>query len=315
MSAYSQVQDTFERLRTSINASVKLRNEIYQKKDGSWDRLWAAMDALDDAQVAIDKFGTIEGVSYLELYGLLQSFVVQQDGIDHVRQTVVGAERIDWKRDQEPKLNKIRRLRNEAVGHPASIKTKAGIVYSNIDRSSISRDGFKYLVWDQAGAHSNEVDLRSIVKTQRSELERLAGDTCKEMEVAEREFVKQFAGDKLKTTYDQVSHYQFEKLYLYESGPEYANTMFKAMEKTYAKLRRGFEERFGDFETTINAPGLKITIDEIDEIIARVRKKLDEGVTDLFDFNVYIEVLEQKWSELGALVDEVDEKFSSKQDF
>jgi hypothetical protein len=303
--------DIFSELRRAINDSVKLRNEIYQKKDGSWDRLWAAMDALEDAQVAIDDFQKAKSISYLQIYGLLQAFVVQQDSVDLIRQTVIGSLRIDWKKGGEPKLGSIRELRNETAGHPADVRTSTGTVYCNIDRSSISKISFKYIIWNQSGAHSKEAKLNDVIKIQEAEILRLTKDTAKMIKANDEDFIKQFTGEKLKDTYEQVSHYQFEKLYLHENNLDYAKSMFGSIEKVYAQLKSGLEKRYGSFESTINVPGLKLSTDELDELILRISEKFEKDVPDSFDFTVYIESLESKWKELGEMVDETDNRFTS----
>lgn len=301
--------NNFVQLRESINASVKLRNEVYQKSDGSWDRLWAAMDALEDAQVAIDDFEVSKEISYLQLYGLLQAFVVQQDAVDHIRQTVTDSKRIEWKKD-EPKLSKIRELRNETVGHPADMKTAEGTVYCNIDRHSITKKGFKYLIWDKNGAHSKEADLVGTVRIQSEEISRVVQEIITMIQTGDQQFAEQFAKEKLIDIYSQVSGYQFEKLYLHESNVDFAKSMFAIIIKIYGELKTGLEKRYGSFDTTINAPGLKVTIDEIDQLIERIEDKFDNSIPDSFDFNVYVETLQTKWKELGDMVKEADDKFS-----
>lgn len=301
--------NSFFLLREAINNSVKLRNEIYQLKDGSWDRLWAAMDALEDAQIAIDDFEKSQTISYLQLYGLLQAFVVQQDAVNHIRQTTTGSAKISWKAD-EPKLWAIRDLRNETVGHPADIRTEVGTVYCNIDRHSITSKGFRYLIWDQAGGHSKESNLIETIATQASEINKIVQETITMIQSNDQQFIEQFADEKLMDTFGQISHYQFEKLYLHESNADYAKSMFSSIRKVYKTLRTGLEKRYGSFDSTINAPGLKITIDEIDQLIDRIGQKFDASIPDSFDFAVYAESLENKWKELGEMIKEADERFS-----
>ncbi len=302
------INKSFTELRDAINNSIRLRNEVFQKSDQSWDRLWAALDALEDAQQAIDAFAKSEHVSYLELYGLLQAFYVQQDSVSFIMQTVIDQPRINWEKD-EPKLNEIRSLRNETTGHPADINTSKGKAFCNIDRSSISKMGFRYVIWDKTGAHSKKADLDKIIQTQENEITRLVKATSQKIIKNDKAFIEQFSGEKLKDTYAQISHYQFEKLYLFKNSPQTAKIMFNFLVKVYKQLRAKLEERFGDFGSTINAPGLKIVIDEIDELLERLGPKLSANTHDLFDLNVYVESLEAKWEELGGMINEIDEKF------
>ncbi|MEX2210023.1 MAG: hypothetical protein WD846_04030 [Patescibacteria group bacterium] len=310
MSPKKSISDLSGELREVINSSISLRNQVYQQKaKGAWDRLWASMDALDDAQLAIEKFQKASSISYLELYGLLQAFIVQQDSVNHIRQTTLNAPLIKWDK-AEPKLNQIRYLRNETVGHPTDIRTGKTIVYCNINRRSVSKTSFEYMIWSQAGAQHKTVDVTDVIKTQDVEVARLIRKIIADIKAHEVRFKKQFSGKKLKTDYSQISHYEFEKLYLYQNNPEIAQIMFGLIKKKYAELRTELAKRYGDFSTTINVGGLKIVIDELDELVKRVGTKLNEGVPDAFDFNVYVENLDSKWKELGEMIDETDEKFS-----
>lgn len=308
MSDNLDINSEYGQLRSVVNSDVRLRNEIYQKKDGSWDRLWAAMDALEDGQVAIDDFKKLEEVSYLQLYGLLQAFVVQQDAISHIKDTV-GGKKINWEKD-EKELNLIRRLRNEAAGHPANIRTSDGIMYCNIDRHSIRKDSFRYLLWGKTGAESREVDLSETIATQEREFARIVTETVKAVKADEVKFIKQFVGEKLVDVHRRVNHYQFEKMYLHGSDFDWAERMFKLITRVYQELRVGLEKRYGNFESTINAPGLKLTIDEMDQLIERIASKFDAGISDGFDFTVYVGSLEASWKELGGMVQEADARFS-----
>jgi hypothetical protein len=308
MTNTTDINIALSELRSTINSDVRLRNEIYQKKDGSWDRLWAAMDALEDAQVAIEEFNKQEDVTYLHLYGLLQAYVVQQDAISHIRETVGGTQ-ITWARD-EKKLNANRRLRNETAGHPADIKTPKGIVYCNIDRHSISKEGFNYLLWGKEGADPKKVDLPETIATQEQELIRVIQETIGLIKEHEGNFKAQFGDDKLMDIYKQIDHYQFEKMYLHKSDSIWAQRMFDSVSRVYGKLKDGLEKRYGDFATTINAPGLKLTIQEMDQLLERISLKFEAGIPDDFDFTVYIGSLEHCWKELGEMVQEADDNFS-----
>lgn len=301
--------DIFEDLRNTINKSVKLRNEIYQKKDGSWDRLWAALDALEDAQEAVESYKSLKTVGYLELYGLLQAFVVQQDSIDLIRQTVLGSKPIKWKSDNQ-KLYNNRRLRNETVGHPGNIKTSAGTKYCNIDRSSINKNGFEYILWSSSGGERKTVDTNSILSDQDDEISKIAQDIIQAISKNDKNFIKQFKNKKVKDKYNEAAYYLFEKLFTYDKNPILAKTNFSQLKKIYSEIKEMLEERYGDFGSSINVPGLKLNIEELDELFKRVELKLDAGVNDGFDFTVYIDNLHTKWQELGEMVDETDKKFA-----
>ncbi|NCU34160.1 hypothetical protein EOM27_02435 [Candidatus Saccharibacteria bacterium] len=294
-------------LREIIYQSVDLKNSVFQKKeDGSWNRLYAALDALEDSQVAIDNYRKLEKVQYLELYGLMQAFVVQQDAISHVRATTLG-EKIKW--NSEGKLNEIRRLRNRTAGHPAEIKENKVTYYSNIDRSSIAKESFRYILWGKSGATFHDVNLEDILETQYKEILRLVNDTIDEIKESEKSFIDQFRGKRVRVTYDQVIDYHFQKVYGF-SDVVFAQSMLDSFSKIYHDVKSELEARYGSFDTTINASGLRETLSDIDELLSRAELSLKDGISDSFGHRVYVDALERSWKELGGMVDETDRRFA-----
>lgn len=305
------IEQVTDKLRGILNESVLIKNYTYQKKDGSWDRLWAAMDALEDAQIAINNYRSQKKVSYLELYGLLQAFIVQQDSVNHIKQTLLGANLIIW-RNEEPKLNDIRRIRNETVGHPSNIKnSKTGDpVFCNIDRSSITKSGFGYLIWSREGATKHAVNTKGIISTQEAEIFRLMNIIIDGVINIEDDHMKKFATEKLEDIYKKIDYYPFEKMYNCKNDPEWAYRMFKMLNKIYLQLRKKLEARYGDFSKTINVPGLQDSIRDLDELFNRIDSKFTVGIIDDFDNRIYIDALHFQWKELGTMIRETDERFS-----
>ena len=59
----------------------------------TWHQLWAALDVIEDTELAIEaylqsKYPTDIGERYLRLYGLLQVLFVQQDAMRHVIEAI-----------------------------------------------------------------------------------------------------------------------------------------------------------------------------------------------------------------------------------
>ena len=294
-------------LREVIYQSVDLKNSVFQKKDdGSWDRLYAALDALEDSQVAIDSYRKLKFVQYLELYGLMQAFVVQQDAISHVRATTLGRA-IKW--SDEKKLNEIRRLRNRTAGHPADIKERNDRYYSNIDRSSITKESFRYILWSKSGATFHDVNIDETVETQYKAIRRIVNDTIDGIKESEESFMDQFKGKRVRITYDQVTNYHFQKIHGF-SDVTVAQSMLDSLSKIYHEVKSELESRYGSFDMTINASGLKETLSGIEELLSRIQLSLQGGVNDPFGYRVYVDALEHSWKEFGEMVGETDRRFA-----
>lgn len=66
-----------------------------------------------------------------------------------------NSKKIDWRNTKYSELTKIRQVRNETVGHPIKTERRGGnssyindeITSCTIDRSSLTKDGFRYMLW------------------------------------------------------------------------------------------------------------------------------------------------------------------------
>lgn len=304
------INNAFMLLRDTINKSIHIRNQIFQNKEDEWDRLWSAFDSIDDAQLAINDYARLSTVRYLELYGLMQAFYIQQDAIDHIGQVTTGKEKINWYTD-EIKLSEIRSLRNRIAGHPAHIKEPNIIYRANIVRSSITKTSFKYILWSNGKAVFHEVNIKQIIQEQEEGLLSLSNNLTLEIEKIEKDFMMQFDGKTVKKIFDKVSYYHFEKIYGY-SNLELAEAMLESFEDVFREVKAAMEERYGIFETTINAPGLKESVDDITELSRRIKESLQGRISDEFGHRIYVDALQSEWQVLGRMVDETDQKFAQK---
>lgn len=105
--------------------------------------------SIQDAQAAIDSYKVLSFEEfkrnrYLVLYGLFQSFFVQQDALKTLFRHCLNYE---IKFDKEyPELYNIREVRNNTIGHPTDRKKE----YFFISQLTLKKKGF-YLV-----AHDNQ---------------------------------------------------------------------------------------------------------------------------------------------------------------
>jgi hypothetical protein len=86
--------------------------------------------------------------AYLELWGIFQAVIIQQDSIAEIHQVIVGA-----KLDFEPLAawKKIRHLRDVCAGHPArrALPKAKPLTRSFMGRKFGGYDSFKYEQWEQ----------------------------------------------------------------------------------------------------------------------------------------------------------------------
>jgi hypothetical protein len=111
--------DKEKKIRDLVNIPWN-QSRLFEDKV-KWNKLCVSLDTIEDTQIAInDYFELTEKDSkkggYLVLYGLLQSFYLQQDAVIHLYEALFN-KTTDLKRDH-PDLYFVRELRNDAIGHP-----------------------------------------------------------------------------------------------------------------------------------------------------------------------------------------------------
>lgn len=107
-----------------FNSSQKHKNKYYGfSSEDDYAAYYTAMYLIDDAHLALSEhrskgFSRSSGLAYLELWGVLQTVIIQQDAIMELYRALTGEKPNkvmlggSWK--------EIRDLRNEISGHPIS---------------------------------------------------------------------------------------------------------------------------------------------------------------------------------------------------
>jgi hypothetical protein len=185
-------QDLTDPIRNFLNATEEgmgFRDYLLDQSLDDWNRLCAALDAADDAQLAIQTFlsrgretrrsketGCLtlrEGQKYLDLYGVFQAVVVQQDAIEHIREIVEF-----WCTGKKPSddsvwyapykcAQELRQYRNLCVGHPVvdkpeQLKRRGNTACCFINRNTLAQDlsRFTILRWDAKEGQDKEEEIR-----------------------------------------------------------------------------------------------------------------------------------------------------------
>ncbi len=129
------IQSIEDRIREFINSGR--RQYILLQSPRTWNRLCSSLDLIGDTQLAIDSYPKFnseqeEGAIYLIIYGILQTFLLQQNAAKDI------AAALNIKVKLPKKLNDIRVIRNSASGHPTRQKENGFSKSCFITRMSIS---------------------------------------------------------------------------------------------------------------------------------------------------------------------------------
>ena len=155
-----------DRVRDLINHH-RIQNHI-MKSLGSWHQVCSSLNVIGDTVLGIEAYLKKRKIDpwvdgYLLLYGLLQLLFVQQDSIEHLSFSCDVHYSID------PALEKIREIRNDAIGHPTNRGRKQGKrTFIQVSRPTINKESFEYLRWyeDDREMENEHVSTLKIIKLQ-----------------------------------------------------------------------------------------------------------------------------------------------------
>lgn len=317
----AKISEINQRIRNFINDSIVKETNIFSKRqDGYWSQFFSALDTIDDTCVAIDKFGKNKGDyfnqnPYLSIYGLLQALFLQQDATRHLKQAILGKD-INFKKEY-PKLFEIRQLRNETIGHPTKKENDRGksnyrnneVAYCTIDRSSLSNEGFGYMLWMNLKTDHKHIKFREIIDFQEDNLGIELSKILNEIEKEEMNHMEKFKNEKLANYLSKKTLYEVNLIYGVRWDDNLAWPSFDYYFKQYKMIRSGLEARYGQFGTSLRIPGTAEVIKKLDYVFSKLdifknTKKFDE-----YEFEVYVDALDAGLKELGEHLILTDKEF------
>ena len=303
------------KIRDFINDSTIIKTNVYlNKTKGYWEQLWACMDTLGDTEISIKDFFKIspsdfEKSPYLFLYGLLQSLILQQDAVINMKESLFG---VRTSQQLSSILLNIRDIRNLTIGHPTKNEksVKGTKVYCTINRSSISKTGFEYIVWKTSTIDSKSVKFSELVDEQYKVLADELEEILKKLVKTERLHKQKFKGKKLAIMLKTDGLYSFQLLSQL-SFDELGWMAFLHYKDDYLKIKSEIEKRYGNINQTLRIPGTKIVIDELDFIFEKIGILKENKATNPIELEIYADRLVDKLKELEEHLVEIDQEFGS----
>lgn len=304
-------------IREALHDSTITKTNILLNKDkGFWDQLWTCLDTIGDTELAVKSFNdsspeSFYKSSYLQTYGLLQALYLQQDAVNNLKESVLG-KKINWEKEH-PDVFLVRTIRNESIGHPtknAQNKLKKNI-YCVIDRSSLSKEGFSYVMWSSDSFSKKSIKFSELISKQEDALFKELSGLSQKIKDEEVEHKKKFDGDSLSKYLPDDEPYSLTLLRR-AAYDQLGWVGVKQYKVKYEEIKKGIEARYGKINDTLRIPGTKLVIDQLDRIFQRIEelKKSDEDVE--IDISIYADALVENLKELKTHLDEIDEEFSKK---
>lgn len=307
------------------NSTIKKTQVYSRKQSGDWNQFCAALDTLEDTCLAIENFQKDPNDffiknPYLATYGFLQALFIQQDAVNFLKISLFGiSNNIDWKDKKYSELFKIRQVRNETIGHPVKKENKGKkskyendeITSCTIDRSSLSKDGFRYMLWMHSKTESKTIKFSDIISQQDEHLGNELEMIIKEIQKEEKQHKTKFKNEKLADLLNKPSLHRINLIYGVQWNDHLAWPSFNYYHELYKKIRKSLEDRYGKFGETLRVPGTEEVIKKLDYVFGKIETFQKTGNFENYEIEVYIDALDAGINVLKTHLVEVDQEFAS----
>jgi len=313
MEKINGLQNKISELRELINSSICYKQGAWDRKEnGDWSKLWTAVDNIEDTQLATKEFTSLQNFSRLAIYGLLQSLVVQQDGLRHLEEAIKI--KVPNFKTKYPELYRIRKIRNETIGHPTETKRKNGVItYTSISPTN-NLNTLEYGVWSKDGFTHRAINLKDIINTQQRLLTGEINKVIKKIKKDEIKHKRKYRNESLTSLLSQ-SDYFIQKLWSFEKQRDYSKINFDILKSCYNKFKDGIKKRYNiqKMDDGIQIPGLIMVTQKVDKLLPIIEKMIPIGANvDEFNLDVYVESLNKSFKELRGMAKEIDAEFGTK---
>lgn len=305
-----KIHDLEDRIRDFINSGRRQSNLL--RDSATWNKLCSSLDLIGDTQIAIDAYPQLfsvqeQGVSYLIVYGILQTLLLQQDAAKHI----CDALNIEGKLPKD--LKEIRVIRNNAAGHPSYQRENGLSKSSFIRRMSISPTSFE-LMTVYSGDKEYEmrhVAIPSLIEKQQLYLGEILSKVIDELEKQEMEHRAMHKDKKLVNIFPPTIIYHFRKIH----EAAYSKDSFFLGTPNLTIITKCVES-FKDELSNRGEWGIYESIDYHYELIDYPLKRLksyfkgDNSINEK-DAYIYASFLSEQLKLMQEIAKELDEKYES----
>ncbi len=298
-------------------------------KDGVlWDQMCSCLDVIDDTELAITayqdrKFGGSTEELYVVMYGLLQILVVQQDAVKYLCESLQVLEDIY----NNPRLQKIREIRNDTIGHPTKLdrdkkRRKSELPsYHHISRITLNYNGFQYISnYSNGETEFKNVSIPDLIRDQRTCLPEILTSVIVKLERREKDYKEEFKMEKLISFLPDTTDHDFEKIMVPDKIMAYPDTKISTARGALGlqhikQVLQGFREALD--KRSVKYESIDLIYEELEYPLAELEQyyqnaqngkepNINEKTVYIFAFFVKEQV-----NELKSMAQEIDEDYSS----
>jgi len=307
----NSIQNHEARIREFINGTRK--QSFLLKCFASWNKLCSSLDLIGDTQLAIDSYPTFKnlnehGECYLIVYGILQTLLLQQDAASHI------ADSLSIKVKRPKALENIRKIRNNAAGHPSHQKENGQARSCFITRMSVKATSFRLMtVYSGDKEYKTEhIEIPALIETQQKYLCEVLGKVVSELERQEMEHREKHKNTKLANSFHPSISYHFGKLF-----EAINNEDVHALGAISLKMITDCLNSFKDELSLRGEWGIYDSVNYHYELIEYPVNRLESYFDNTNDVNekdayIYVSFLSEQVNSLNEIANELDDKYRSK---
>lgn len=306
------IDDSIHHIRNTVNKGVYLYN--ISRHGFAWDMVAAAMDTIEDSQLAIESYsnkrGGETGHRYLEVYGLFQGIFLQQDAVANLAKGLDLNQINIWK---DGDAEYVRTIRDKFFGHPSKHDKGNGrggkITYHGIARMSIGTGVLEG--WTYPGFSLERISINEVLKRHAKATEQMLRSIQKDLESKGKAYVSTFTEKLPEADHD----YEFQKLSIWALGSRDDGVMAGAsvgiLSGELQKIKDGIVARY---EKAEQVGDVMREIAKAEYCLKIIKKGMDEGKTDTksnFYFEAHIDSLEKTYAGIVDVCKEINDAFAA----
>jgi hypothetical protein len=294
-------------IRRLVGSAFFLQNAKRHKFN--LDLTWAAMDMIEDTELAIESFRNDEsgkdvGLEYLKVYGLFQAIFMQQDA---ARNLAVGLSLPELNITTDMEAAEVREIRNKYFGHH-KYQRKGKITYHGISRMTVGEQSIK--AWTYPDFSTQVVHLKDAIEANRKYIIKSLRIVLANLHKKKIEFIRQIK-DKLS---EDRRPYFFEKISSWVFGSsstpyEMAGTGLKVIRSDIEGLKSGLRVRY---ESLANVGDVDRDVKKCKYFLDLLDKHFEinpYGLKGDFGAEGYVETLKKAFNEIIDIAIETNSDF------
>ncbi len=310
---WSEIRDIETTIRDFVTEARRQQKLIARRAD--WNMLVSSLDAIGDTELAIEAYiahpePTDHGLTYLLVYGILQTLFLQQDAVQHTIDSLQL--QYDTRRD----FREVRRIRNKTAGHMTKVDRPKSLPQSShrISRASMHGCYFQLLSsYADGRVEFSSVNIRELISTQRRAVKKILGRVVKALKEDEMAHREKFKDRRLLDIFSTTDYYLGQILMASHRNPGVelweAKSSLAAIKDHISQFKQALEERgvlpaYDSIAYTLNE--LVYPIQQLTEYFDGT-SVLDVEAAYIFGFFVRAKV-----GELEAMAKEIDEEYGQK---